>query len=98
MTPARDCAMLGFPHTICPGCYGLCPERRDAAPEMKMAGLSNPPVAIVGAGPFGLAVAAYLRACGVPFRIFGTPLHRWRAQMPIGMFLKSEVHASSLAD
>jgi hypothetical protein len=25
-------------------------------------------------------------------------MHRWRAQMPAGMFLKSEEHASSLAD
>src|SRR4051794_24483448 len=63
-----------------------------------MAGLSDLPVAIVGAGPFGLSVAAYLRSCGVPFRIFGTPMHRWRAQMPAGMFLKSEEHASSLGD
>jgi FAD-dependent urate hydroxylase len=55
-----------------------------------MAGL---PVAIVGAGPFGLSIAA-----GVPFRIFGTPMHRWQAQMPMGMFLKSEGAASSLAD
>jgi FAD-dependent urate hydroxylase len=63
-----------------------------------MAGLSDSPVAIVGAGPFGLSVAAHLRSRGVPFRIFGTPMHRWRAQMPMGMFLKSEEHASSLAD
>lgn len=60
-----------------------------------MAGL---PVAIVGAGPFGLSIAAHLRSCGVPFRIFGTPMHRWQAQMPMGMFLKSEEAASSLAD
>ncbi|WFU38863.1 NAD(P)-binding domain-containing protein [Bradyrhizobium sp. CB82] len=63
-----------------------------------MASLSDLPVAIVGAGPYGLSVAAHLRASGVPFRIFGTPMHRWRAQMPVGMFLKSEEHASSLAD
>jgi hypothetical protein len=62
-----------------------------------MAGLSDLPVAIVGAGPFGLSVVAHLRSAGVPFRIFG-PMHRWRAQMPIGMFLKSEWDASSLAD
>ncbi len=63
-----------------------------------MASLSDLPVAIVGAGPFGLSVAAHLRSCGVPFRIFGSPMHRWRAQMPMGMFLKSEWGASSLAD
>jgi FAD-dependent urate hydroxylase len=64
---------------------------------VRMAGLSDLPVAIIGAGPFGLSVAAHLRSSGVPFRIFGTPMHRWRAQMPIGMFLKSEWDASDLA-
>src|SRR5579862_2554886 len=63
-----------------------------------MASLSDLPVAIVGAGPFGLSVAAHLRSLGVPFRIFGAPIHRWRAQMPAGMFLKSEWGASSLSD
>ena len=65
---------------------------------LRMAGLSDLPVAIIGAGPFGLSVAAHLRSSGVPFRIFGTPMHRWRAQMPTGMFLKSEWDASDLAD
>jgi hypothetical protein len=65
---------------------------------MRMVGLSDLPVAIIGAGPFGLSVAAHLRSRGVPFRIFGTPMHRWQAQMPIGMFLKSEWDASSLSD
>jgi hypothetical protein len=32
----------------------------------------------------------------VNFRIFGSPMHRWLAQMPEGMFLKSESCASSL--
>jgi FAD-dependent urate hydroxylase len=55
-------------------------------------------VAIVGAGPYGLSVAAYLRAAGVEFRQFGVPLHPWRSAMPAGMFLKSQGFASNLAD
>ena len=55
-------------------------------------------VAIIGAGPFGVSIAAYLRFYGVDFRIFGTPMHRWRTHMPVGMFLKSEAFASNLAD
>ena len=31
-------------------------------------------IAIIGAGPFGLAIAAYLRHLGLDFRIFGTPM------------------------
>lgn len=56
------------------------------------------PVAVIGAGPFGVSTAAYLRSRGVEFRIFGSPMHRWRTQMPAGMFLKSEGFASNLAD
>jgi hypothetical protein len=58
----------------------------------------NPAVAIIGAGPYGLSIAAHLRADGVDFRIFGTPMHRWQAHMPKGMFLKSEGCASNLFD
>lgn len=55
-------------------------------------------VAIIGAGPYGLSIAAHLRERGISFRIFGKPLHSWRAQMPKGMFLKSEGFASNLHD
>jgi len=60
--------------------------------------MSDLPVAIIGAGPFGVSVAAHLRSCGVDFRIFGPPIDRWQTQMPVGMFLKSEGFASSLSD
>lgn len=55
-------------------------------------------VAIVGAGPYGMSMAAHLRALGVNFRIFGSPMQTWRTQMPKGMRLKSEGFASSLDD
>jgi cation diffusion facilitator CzcD-associated flavoprotein CzcO len=55
-------------------------------------------VAIVGAGPYGLSVAAHLRAAGVPLRIFGSPMDSWRRRMPAGMCLKSEGFASDLYD
>ena len=45
-------------------------------------------VAIVGAGPYGLSLAAHLRERGVDFRIFGQPMLTWR-KMPGGTFLKS---------
>jgi thioredoxin reductase len=55
-------------------------------------------IAIIGAGPYGLSIAAHLRAQGVDFRIFGSPMQTWRTQMPKGMRLKSEGFASSLDD
>lgn len=53
-------------------------------------------VVIVGAGPYGLSIAAYLAAAGVDFRIFGQPMEFWSKHMPDGMHLKSEGFASSL--
>jgi cation diffusion facilitator CzcD-associated flavoprotein CzcO len=55
-------------------------------------------VAIVGAGPYGLSLAAHLHALGVSFRIFGNPMSTWLTQMPKGMRLKSEGFASTLSE
>ncbi|HEY4339888.1 MAG TPA: NAD(P)-binding domain-containing protein, partial [Steroidobacteraceae bacterium] len=55
-------------------------------------------VAIIGAGPYGLSLAAHLGAQGTPFRIFGIPMHSWRYRMPAGMHLKSDGFASDLYD
>jgi cation diffusion facilitator CzcD-associated flavoprotein CzcO len=55
-------------------------------------------VAIIGAGPYGLSIAAHLKAAGVQFRIFGEPMGLWASHMPKGMELKSEGFASWLYD
>lgn len=55
-------------------------------------------VAIVGAGPYGLSLAAHLSAAGVEFQLFGKPMQTWRERMPQGMYLKSEPFASDLFD
>lgn len=54
-------------------------------------------VVILGAGPYGLSIAAHLSKAGVPYRIFGPPMQSWRSMMPNGMFLKSDGFASSLS-
>jgi hypothetical protein len=62
---------------------------------------SNTPacnVTIIGAGPYGLAAAAYLRAAGVEKRVFGEPMSFWANQMPAGMCLRSSWDASHIAD
>ena len=56
------------------------------------------PVAIIGAGPYGLSIAATLRARGIEHRIFGQPMHSWLAHMPKDMYLKSVGFASNLSD
>ena len=55
-------------------------------------------VAIVGAGPYGLSVAAHLKSEGIPFRIFGRPMDSWLNHMPKGMMLKSDGFASDIYD
>jgi len=52
--------------------------------------------AVIGAGPYGLSIAAHLRARGVALRVFGRPMWSWRMEMPAGMHLKSEGFASNL--
>ncbi len=58
---------------------------------------TNLPVIIVGAGPYGLSLAAHLREAGIPFRIFGHRMQSWATQMPAGMKLKSDGFASNLS-
>ena len=54
------------------------------------------PVVVIGAGPYGLSLGAYLRALDVDFQIFGISMESWRFHMPVGMLLKSEGFASNL--
>src|SRR5262249_253813 len=55
-------------------------------------------VVVIGAGPYGLAVAAHLKAAGIATRLFGQPMLTWRDRMPKGMQLQSPPGASNLAD
>ncbi len=55
-------------------------------------------VAIVGAGPYGLSLAAHLNDRKADFQIFGEPMQFWRDHMPKGMHLKSDGFASNLYD
>jgi cation diffusion facilitator CzcD-associated flavoprotein CzcO len=55
-------------------------------------------IAIIGAGPYGLSLAAHLRRRRQSVRIFGSPMHAWSNHMPQGMHLKSEGFASNLYD
>lgn len=56
--------------------------------------MTAPDVAVVGAGPFGLSVAAHL---GPRARVFGEPLRTWRRHMPPDMLLRSAWEETSLS-
>jgi lysine/ornithine N-monooxygenase len=55
-------------------------------------------ITVIGAGPYGLSAAAFLRAAGIETRVFGEPMAFWKNQMPAGMFLRSSWKASHIAD
>jgi len=55
-------------------------------------------VTIVGAGPYGLASAAHLRAHGLDVHVLGREMEFWDRQMPVGMCLRSSWEASSISD
>ena len=46
-------------------------------------------VLIVGAGPFGLAIAALASEKQIEHTIVGRPMEFWRRHMPQGMYLRS---------
>ena len=52
--------------------------------------------AVIGAGPYGLSVAAHLKALGVTTRIFGSPMSFWR-RMPETINLKSFAWATNVS-
>jgi FAD-dependent urate hydroxylase len=44
---------------------------------------------IIGAGPYGLALAAYARHLEIDHRVVGRPMGFWTEHMPAGMYLRS---------
>jgi hypothetical protein len=54
-------------------------------------------IAVIGAGPHGLAAAAHLRRAGLECLLLGDPMSFWR-EMPAGMLLRSNWTATSIAE
>ena len=52
---------------------------------------------IIGAGPYGLSIAAHLKEKGIPISIFGKPMEFWR-RMPPAMYLKSSWSAITISE
>lgn len=69
-------------------------NRSQAGPSLGVV-LKTTDVAIVGAGPYGLSLAAHLRHRRCDFRIFGDPLVFWRRMLPQTM-LKSPDFGSNI--
>jgi cation diffusion facilitator CzcD-associated flavoprotein CzcO len=54
--------------------------------------------AVIGAGPYGLAVSAELRRAGADVHVFGDAMSFWMRHMPKGMCLRSSWSASHIGD
>lgn len=52
---------------------------------------------IIGAGPYGLSSASYLKAAGVRVGVFGEPMEFWQNQVPVGTFLASDWATAHIA-
>ena len=67
--------------------------RRGEAPRSSgrrgMTALAKTDLLIIGAGPFGLAMAAHARHLGIDYLIVGEPMRFWHGHMPKGMYLRS---------
>ena len=68
---------------------GLISKRR-LAPELKE-------VAVIGAGPYGLSAAAYLRQAGLQPYVVGQTMSFWKQNMPKNMFLRSKAEACNIS-
>src|SRR5258708_386285 len=53
---------------------------------------------VLGAGPYGLSVAAHLRKKGANIAVFGKPMSLWLEHMPKDMLLRSRYWDTSLSD
>lgn len=47
---------------------------------------------IIGAGPFGLAIAAHVKRLGIDHIVVGEPMGFWKRHMPGNMYLRSGIH------
>lgn len=73
-------------------------EKQQAQMHPRPARLARFDAVVVGAGPYGLSVAAHLRGRGLRTAVFGKPVELWREHMPKGMLLRSWWWAANLSD
>lgn len=53
---------------------------------------------IIGAGPYGISLAAHAAASHLSYVLLGEPMHFWKEQMPQSMFIRTNPRYISLSD
>ncbi|TNJ57724.1 lysine N(6)-hydroxylase/L-ornithine N(5)-oxygenase family protein [Paenibacillus hemerocallicola] len=53
---------------------------------------------IIGAGPYGISLAAHAKAKGLTCKLLGKPMHFWKRQMPQSMFIRTHPDSIQLSD
>lgn len=53
---------------------------------------------IIGAGPYGISLAAHAAASKMSYVILGKPMFFWKEQMPQNMFIRTHPRYISLSD
>ncbi|WP_127580017.1 NAD(P)-binding domain-containing protein [Paenibacillus koleovorans] len=55
-------------------------------------------LAIIGAGAYGISLAAHARSAGLHYKLFGYPMFFWQHQMPQSMFIRTNPQYISFSD
>lgn len=55
-------------------------------------------LAIIGAGPYGLSLAAHAKDVGLNYKVFGYPMDFWKSKMPPNMFIRTLLEYTGLSD
>lgn len=55
-------------------------------------------LAIIGAGPYGLSLAAHAKEAGLQYKVFGYPMDFWKSKMPPKMFIRTLLDYTALSD
>ncbi len=82
----RLCRFYGRWHF--PRLFNGCGHSRFAGPQQNSL-MQTTELLVIGAGPFGLAVAAHARLSGIGVTVVGEPMAFWKHNMPGGMLLRS---------
>lgn len=55
-------------------------------------------LAIIGAGPYGLSLAAHAKESGIKHKVFGFPMDFWKTKNPPNMFIRTKLKHTNLID